>query len=113
MMPQSSECTKSPAIPSKARLTGQSVIAVSGLASHALGSFKAPNKSEVWLRDFLPRDVPSIRVLIYGYDTRQKARQRIPLLIWRNRCWDPSKSFEIALMYSLFPRHQWEPSNTG
>ncbi|KAK2035755.1 hypothetical protein LZ31DRAFT_601892 [Colletotrichum somersetense] len=45
------------------------VIAVPGLGSHALGSWKSPNSDEVWLRDFLPSDLPSIRVLLYGYDT--------------------------------------------
>ncbi|KAM5359278.1 hypothetical protein ACJA88_015171 [Fusarium oxysporum] len=45
------------------------VIAVPGLGSHALGSWKSPNSDDVWLRDFLPKDVPNIRVLLYGYDT--------------------------------------------
>ena len=36
------------------------VIAVPGLGSHALGSFKSSEGSEVWLRDFLPRDIPNI-----------------------------------------------------
>ena len=45
------------------------LIAVPGLGSHALGSFKSSGGFEVWLRDFLPRDIPSIRVLLYGYDT--------------------------------------------
>lgn len=40
-----------------------------GLGSHALGSWKSPNSDDVWLRDFLPKDVPNIRVLLYGYDT--------------------------------------------
>ena len=46
------------------------VIAVPGLGSHALGSFKSSESFEVWLCDFLPRDIPNIRVLLYGYDTR-------------------------------------------
>ncbi|EEY18517.1 ankyrin repeat domain-containing protein [Verticillium alfalfae VaMs.102] len=46
-----------------------SVIAVPGLGSHALGSWKTPGSDQVWLRDFLPQDLPKIRVLIYGYDT--------------------------------------------
>ncbi|KAG7110792.1 hypothetical protein HYQ45_017512 [Verticillium longisporum] len=46
-----------------------SVIAVPGLGSHALGSWKTPDSDQVWLRDFLPQDLPKIRVLIYGYDT--------------------------------------------
>ncbi|KAL7770063.1 hypothetical protein ACKLNR_001447 [Fusarium oxysporum f. sp. zingiberi] len=45
------------------------VIAVPGLGSHALGSWKSPNSNDVWLRDFLPKDEPNIRVLLYGYDT--------------------------------------------
>uniref|UniRef100_A0A8H7NAA2 NACHT domain-containing protein n=1 Tax=Bionectria ochroleuca TaxID=29856 RepID=A0A8H7NAA2_BIOOC len=45
------------------------IIAVPGLAGHALGSWKSPNSDDVWLRDFLPKDVPNIRVLLYGYDT--------------------------------------------
>ncbi|KAL5592378.1 hypothetical protein FOBRF1_013404 [Fusarium oxysporum] len=45
------------------------IIAVPGHGSHALGSWKSPNSDEVWLRDFLPKDVPNIRVLLYGYDT--------------------------------------------
>ncbi|GJC78574.1 protein SERAC1 [Colletotrichum liriopes] len=45
------------------------IIAVPGLGSHALGSWKSPHSDAVWLRDFLPQDVPGIRVLLYGYDT--------------------------------------------
>ncbi|KZL84934.1 ankyrin repeat-containing protein [Colletotrichum incanum] len=45
------------------------IIAVPGLGSHALGSWKSPHSDDVWLRDFLPQDVPNIRVLLYGYDT--------------------------------------------
>ncbi|KAK1999116.1 hypothetical protein LX36DRAFT_633060 [Colletotrichum falcatum] len=45
------------------------IIAVPGLGSHPLGSWKSPCSDDVWLRDFLPKDVPNIRVLIYGYDT--------------------------------------------
>ena len=46
------------------------VIAVPGLGSHALGSFRSSDSHHVWLRDFLPRDVPNIRMLLYGYDTK-------------------------------------------
>lgn len=46
-----------------------SVIAVPGLGSHAIGSWKSPNNIDLWLRDYLPNDVPNIRVLLYGYDT--------------------------------------------
>ncbi|KAJ5887721.1 hypothetical protein N7495_007762 [Penicillium taxi] len=45
------------------------IIAIPGLGSHALGSWKSTDSDEVWLRDFLPNDLPNIRVLLYGYDT--------------------------------------------
>lgn len=42
---------------------------MTGLGGHAFGSFKSKNGWEVWLRDFLPDDIPDVRVLLYGYDT--------------------------------------------
>ncbi|KAI1330215.1 hypothetical protein F5Y16DRAFT_31561 [Xylariaceae sp. FL0255] len=46
------------------------VIAVPGLASHAIGSWKSPGGNDLWLRDWLSKDVLNIRVLLYGYDTK-------------------------------------------
>jgi len=67
----SSKCYPPPVSPALADLhfTLCSVIAVPGLGCHALGSWKSPKSDDVWLRDFLPKDVPNIRVLLYGYDT--------------------------------------------
>ncbi|KAK5745281.1 hypothetical protein LTR17_001442 [Elasticomyces elasticus] len=45
------------------------LVAVTGLAGHALGSFRSSSGAFVWLRDALPKDVPKVRVLTYGYDT--------------------------------------------
>ena len=45
------------------------MIAVPGLGSHAIGSWKSPSGNDLWLRDYLPDDIPNIRVLLYGYDT--------------------------------------------
>ncbi|KAI9737021.1 MAG: hypothetical protein M1834_000610 [Cirrosporium novae-zelandiae] len=56
------------------------VIVVPGLGSHPLGSWKASSNTDVWLRDFLPDDVPDIRVLLYGYDStlyQSKTKQSI------------------------------------
>lgn len=47
----------------------RSIIAVPGLGSHPLGSWRSPVSDDVWLRDFIPKDVPHTRVLIYGYNT--------------------------------------------
>ncbi|ERF76578.1 hypothetical protein EPUS_05851 [Endocarpon pusillum Z07020] len=49
--------------------TDVDVIAVPGLGSHAIGSWKSSSSNDLWLRDYLPDDVPNIRVLLYGYDT--------------------------------------------
>lgn len=59
-----------------------SIIAVPGLASHPIGSWKSsqPGNNNVWLRDFLPRDIPNARIMLYGYDTkliRSDSRQTI------------------------------------
>ena len=45
------------------------LVVVPGLGSHALGSFRSGESTDVWLRDFLPKDVPATRVLLYGYDS--------------------------------------------
>jgi ankyrin repeat protein len=55
------------------------IIALTGLGGHAFGSW-AVSPTEMWLRDFLPRDVPQIRVLIYGYDSRIQKRNSRSIL---------------------------------
>ncbi|KAK2041770.1 hypothetical protein LZ31DRAFT_597012 [Colletotrichum somersetense] len=46
------------------------MVAVPGLASHVIGSWKSPEGNDLWLRDWLLDDVQNIRVLLYGYDTK-------------------------------------------
>lgn len=43
------------------------IISIPGLGSHPIGSFKG--EDGVWIREFLPEDLPSARILAYGYDT--------------------------------------------
>ena len=52
-----------------------SVIAISGLGGHAFGSFKQRNGSYMWLRDFLPREFPTARILTYGYSSKLSASE--------------------------------------
>lgn len=52
-----------------------SIIAVTGLAGHAFGSWKSKNKPDMWLRDFLPETIPNARILTYGYDTKLPGSQ--------------------------------------
>ncbi len=42
---------------------------MTGLAGHAFGSWRNRKSRQMWLRDFLPRDVKNIRIMTYGYDT--------------------------------------------
>ncbi|KAF8538615.1 hypothetical protein BDD12DRAFT_805984 [Trichophaea hybrida] len=45
------------------------VIAVTGLAGHAFGSWRNRESCKMWLQDFLPHDIKKIRIMTYGYDT--------------------------------------------
>lgn len=47
-----------------------SCIAISGLGSHAFGSWKDRDSHFMWLRDALPNHLQGARVLIYGYDSK-------------------------------------------
>jgi hypothetical protein len=51
-----------------------SIVAVTGLAGHAFGSWKSHTQNQMWLRDFLPVDLwdVNIRVLTFGYDSALK-----------------------------------------
>jgi hypothetical protein len=40
---------------------------VTGLAGHAIGSWSLPD-GRCWLRDWLPQDARTARILTYGYD---------------------------------------------
>src|SRR5215472_10987248 len=55
--------------------TSHSIIAVTGLAGHAFGSWKSKGRPEMWLRDFLPESIPNARILTYGYDSRLPGSQ--------------------------------------
>jgi hypothetical protein len=46
-----------------------SVVAVTGLAGHAFGSWRSRETHKMWLKDFLPKDIGNIRIMTYGYDS--------------------------------------------
>jgi hypothetical protein len=51
-----------------------SIIAVTGLAGHAYGSWRSREQNQMWLRDFLPADLEDLkpRIFTYGYDSALK-----------------------------------------
>lgn len=53
-------------------LIAYSCIAISGLASHPFGSWqpKGGDKTFMWIRDCLPKDLPGTRAIIYGFNTK-------------------------------------------
>lgn len=46
------------------------ILAVSGLGSHPFGSFVHKEDGNMWLTNNLPRDIPTARVMIFGYESR-------------------------------------------
>ncbi|KAL2840901.1 hypothetical protein BJX68DRAFT_271365 [Aspergillus pseudodeflectus] len=47
------------------------IIAITGLDGHAYGSWRGKgNLGRMWLRDFLSKDLPRCRTMIYGYDSK-------------------------------------------
>ncbi|RDW87375.1 hypothetical protein BP5796_03069 [Coleophoma crateriformis] len=47
------------------------IIAITGLDGHAYGSWRGKgNLGRMWLRDFLSKDLPNCRTMIYGYNSK-------------------------------------------
>ncbi|KAJ5745112.1 hypothetical protein N7520_010294 [Penicillium odoratum] len=47
------------------------IIAIAGLDGHAYGSWQGTgNLGRMWLRDFLSKDLPQCRTMIYGYNSK-------------------------------------------
>lgn len=65
------------------------IIALTGLAGYAFGSWAA--SPHMWLRDFLPIDIPRARVLLYGYDSSLAGSQSRRILA------DFSSNFVVKL----------------
>ena len=65
------------------------IIAITGLAGHAFGSWAA--SPHMWLRDFLPEDLPRARILLYGYDSNLAGSQSKNILA------DLSSNFVVKL----------------
>ncbi len=76
-------------------LTLISCIAISGLGSHAFGSWKDRNSHYIWLRDALPYELPGARVLTYGYDTRLSGSHSFQNLE------DVASKFRVSLRIAL------------
>src|ERR1700728_320432 len=52
-----------------------SIIAISGIDGHAYGSWRGKgNLGRMWLRDFLSKDMPRCRTMIYGYNAKLSSR---------------------------------------
>lgn len=77
-----------------------SVVAISGLGGHALGSFKERSGEHMWLRDALPYDLKGeaterhmARVMTYGYGSAVAESQST----------DNLEDFATAFHHSLLP----------
>jgi hypothetical protein len=57
-----------------------SIVAVHGLGGDSYGTWTDSSSQEFWLRTFLPKDLPTARVMTFGYNAnilRKKARGEI------------------------------------
>ncbi|PMD58736.1 uncharacterized protein K444DRAFT_415699 [Hyaloscypha bicolor E] len=51
------------------------VIAITGIDGHAYGSWRGKGQlGRMWLRDFLSKDLPTCRTMIYGYNSKLSSR---------------------------------------
>lgn len=63
-----------------------SLVAITGLAGRAFGSWQN-DRGSMWLRDYLPQDLPGVRVFLYGYPSKlHKSVSRASL-------WDYTEGF--------------------
>jgi hypothetical protein len=59
----------------KANARSSSIVAITGLDGHAYGSWRGKgNLGRMWLRDFLSKDLPQCRTMIYGYNSKLLSR---------------------------------------
>jgi hypothetical protein len=63
------ECVFCSYISCSSSLNYLSIVCVPGLATNAIFTWKSILSAQIWLRDWLPEDIPESRVLVYGYDT--------------------------------------------
>lgn len=60
----------------------RSIVGITGLAGRAFGSWQCKT-GEMWLRDFVPRDIRNARTHIYGYQSAlQKSTSTAGLLYY-------------------------------
>lgn len=55
-------------------ILSSSIVAVHGLnplnkLDHGEDTWRAPKSQKSWLRDFLPQDIPSARIILFGYNS--------------------------------------------
>jgi hypothetical protein len=58
----------------------KSIIAVHGLDGHRDQSWTADSNKKMWLKDFLPLDIPNARIFTYGYNASTHGNPGIEFL---------------------------------
>ena len=69
----------------------------------------------MWLRDFLPQEIPNVRVLVYGYDTKLPGSQSTASIAELSRKFLESvktirKQKEVSLLVHTLTMRNWKCS---
>ncbi len=89
-----------------------SILSVPGLGSHPIDAFKEKNGDHVWIRDSLPKDIPSARILVYGYDTTTRdADDKYSISDLAMAFLDSVTAFRAATKVFITVNHIYSPAN--
>src|SRR6266480_4618293 len=83
-----------------------SIIAISGIDGDAYGSWRGKgNLGRMWLRDFLSKDMPCCRTMIYGYNAKLSSRSIDTILDYSRGFLEEIKSIrrskEVKFLYHM------------
>ncbi len=57
-----------------------SIIAVHGLAGGRISTWTDTKTGKMWLRDFLPSNIPEARIITFGYQANPQSREQLGIL---------------------------------
>ncbi|KEF52660.1 uncharacterized protein A1O9_11077 [Exophiala aquamarina CBS 119918] len=78
-----------------------SIVAVHGLMGRSFSTWTDPKTGHLWLRDFLPKDIPAARISSFGYDAEVFGRSVLKLGDVANNLLAAIRSIRDEKVFSL------------